>query len=53
VIDAIPGISDLDTDASPNIAWLCNIIAWVVPTFIISWQNIVQSPADTTAFAHK
>jgi hypothetical protein len=53
VIDAIPGLSDLDTDASPNIVWLCNIIAWVIPTFIISRQNIVQSPADTTTFAHK
>ena len=51
VIDAIPGISDLDTDASPNMAWLCNVIAWVVPTFIISWQNIVQSRTDTTALA--
>ena len=51
VIDAIPGISDLDTDASPNMTWLCNVIAWVVPTFIVSWQNIVQSPTDTTAFA--
>jgi uncharacterized membrane protein len=47
VLDAIPGLADLDTDASPNITWLCNIIAWVVPTFIISWQNIIQSPADT------
>jgi uncharacterized membrane protein len=40
VIDAIPGLADLDTDASPNIAWLCNIIAWVVPTFIIAWPNV-------------
>jgi uncharacterized membrane protein len=53
VIDAIPGISDLDTDASPNMVWLCNIIAWVVPTFIISWQSIVRSPANTTALAHQ
>jgi uncharacterized membrane protein len=53
VIDAIPGISDIDTDASPNVVWLCNIIAWVVPTFIISWQNIVGSPADTTSFARQ
>jgi uncharacterized membrane protein len=51
VIDAIPGMSDLDTDASPNMAWLCNVVAWVVPTFIISWQNIVQSRTDTIAFA--
>ena len=47
VLDAIPGLADLDTDASPNIVWLSNIIAWVVPTFIISWQNIIQSPTDT------
>jgi uncharacterized membrane protein len=40
VIDAIPGLADLDTDASPNITWLCNIIAWVVPTFIIAWPNL-------------
>jgi len=44
VLDAIPGLSDLDTDASPTIVWICNIIAWVVPTFIISWQNLTQAP---------
>jgi hypothetical protein len=53
VIDAIPGLSDLDTDASPNIVWLCNIVAWVVPTFIISWQNILRSPTDTPALAQR
>jgi uncharacterized membrane protein len=53
VIDAIPGLSDLDTDASPNMVWLCNIIAWVVPTFIISWQSIVRSPAGATVPAHQ
>jgi hypothetical protein len=46
VLDAIPDLADLDTDASPNITWLCNIIAWVVPTFIISWQSVIQSLAD-------
>ena len=46
VLDAIPALSDLDTDASPNVVWLCNIIAWVVPTFIIAWRNIFQSPAE-------
>jgi uncharacterized membrane protein len=51
VLDAIPGVSALDTDASPNVVWLCNIIAWVVPTFIIAWQNIVQSPVDAAAAA--
>lgn len=40
VFDAIPQLGDLDTDASPNIAWLCNVIAWVVPTFIIAWPNL-------------
>ena len=49
VLDAIPGLADLDTDASPNITWLCNNIAWVVPTFILSWQNIIQSPASVDA----
>jgi uncharacterized membrane protein len=51
VLDAIPGLSDLDSDASPNIVWLCNIIAWVVPTFIINWQAIFQSPAAVTVSA--
>jgi uncharacterized membrane protein len=46
VIDAIPGLSDLDTDGDPTVLWMCNIIAWVVPTFIIARQSIVQSPAD-------
>jgi uncharacterized membrane protein len=53
VIDAIPGLSDLDTDASPNIVWLCNIVAWVVPTFVISWQSIIRLPAVATGSAHQ
>jgi uncharacterized membrane protein len=53
VIDAVPALNDLDTDTSPNVIWLCNIIAWVVPTFIISWQNIVQPQAQTPALAHQ
>jgi uncharacterized membrane protein len=51
VLDAIPGLADLDTDASPNMVWLCNIIAWVVPTFIIAWRNIFQAPVDAAATA--
>jgi uncharacterized membrane protein len=43
VLDAVPKVTDLDTDASPNIAWLCNVIAWVVPTFIIAWPNLFRS----------
>jgi uncharacterized membrane protein len=53
VIDAIPGLSDLDTDANPTVLWMCNIIAWVVPTFIITWQNIMQSPAEAAATARR
>ncbi len=40
VLDAIPGVANFDTDADPSVSWLCNVIAWVVPTFIISWQNL-------------
>ena len=40
VLDAIPGMDKLDTDASPNVTWLCNIIAWVIPTLIIAWPSI-------------
>jgi uncharacterized membrane protein YozB (DUF420 family) len=53
VIDAVPAFNDLDADTSPNMIWLCDVIAWVVPTFIISWQNIVQPPADKTTLAHQ
>ncbi len=49
VIDAIPGLADLDTDASPNIAWLCNIVAWVVPTFIIAWPNVFGQTGRSSA----
>jgi hypothetical protein len=51
VLDAIPALSELDTDASPNVVWLCNIFAWVVPTFIIAWQDIFQSPVDALTAA--
>jgi len=50
-LDAIPALSALDTDASPNVVWLCNIIAWVVPTFIIAWQDVFQSPVDALTAA--
>jgi uncharacterized membrane protein len=53
VIDAVPAWNALDADTSPNMIWLCNVIAWVVPTFIISWQNIVRSPANTPALAQR
>jgi uncharacterized membrane protein len=46
VLDAVPKLTDLDTDASPNIAWLCNVIAWVVPSFIIAWPNLRRTAAS-------
>jgi hypothetical protein len=48
VLDAIPRVTDLDTDASPNIVWMCNIIAWVVPTFIIALPNLRRSAPRAT-----
>jgi uncharacterized membrane protein len=42
VLDAIPGVAAFDTDADPSVAWLCNVIAWVVPTFLISCQNVTS-----------
>jgi uncharacterized membrane protein len=53
VLDAVPGVSAFDTDASPGISWLCNVIAWVVPTFIISWPRITRSPAGTATSPHR
>ncbi len=42
VLDAIPGVAAFDTDVDPSITWLCNVIAWVVPSFIISWPNLTR-----------
>lgn len=52
VLDAIPGVSAFDTDADPSISWLCNVLAWVVPSLIISWQNLTsrrQAPEPSPA----
>jgi uncharacterized membrane protein len=49
VIDAVPALNDLDGDSSPNMLWLCNVVAWVAPSFIIAWPNLFQLPADTKA----
>ncbi len=40
VLVAIPWFSDLDGDTSPSILFMCNIIAWVVPTFIVAWPSV-------------
>jgi hypothetical protein len=52
--DAVPELADLDSDTSPNMIWLSNLIAWVVPTFIISWQDMTRSSTvkGQTASAH-
>lgn len=47
VLVAIPWLSDLDGDTSPNILWLCNVLAWVVPTLIVAWPNVVGAADDS------
>lgn len=51
VIDAVPALNDLDGDPSPNMLWLCNVIAWVVPSFIIAWPNLFGNAGRTPATA--
>jgi uncharacterized membrane protein len=43
VVDAVPALNDLDSDASPNMLWLTLVLAWVVPTFIIAWPSIFNA----------
>jgi uncharacterized membrane protein len=43
LLDAIPGVAAFDTDADPSVSWFCNVIAWVVPSFIISRQSMTGS----------
>ncbi len=35
VIDVAPNLLALDSDTSPNMVWLSQVLAWVVPTLII------------------
>ena len=42
VFDALPGVAALDTDASPGVLWLCNVLAWVVPTYIVGYAAIAR-----------
>ncbi|HLW24876.1 MAG TPA: DUF2306 domain-containing protein [Steroidobacteraceae bacterium] len=49
VIDAVPALNDLDGDTSPNMLWLTNVIAWVVPSFIIAWPGLFPSPRASRA----
>ena len=41
VIDVAPILLALDADTSPNILWLSQILAWVVPTIIIDLPAVV------------
>jgi uncharacterized membrane protein len=50
VLVAIPWLSDLDGDTSPNILWLCNVIAWVVPTLIVAWPGVFGTSDDGSRF---
>ena len=48
VLDAIPGVAALDTDTNPTVLWLCNVLAWVAPTFIVGWSAIVRPTAPAS-----
>jgi hypothetical protein len=50
VLDAIPGVAAFDTDADPSISWFCNVIAWVLPSFIISWQSMTNPSSAKVHF---
>ena len=39
VLDAFPALAALDTDDSPNMIWICNVVAWMAPTLIIAWRR--------------
>jgi len=45
VLDAIPGVAAFDTDADPSVSWFCNVVAWVVPSFILSWEGLTSPRA--------
>jgi hypothetical protein len=42
VIDMAPQLLALDADTSPNMVWLSEIMAWVVPTLIIDLPKILS-----------
>jgi len=45
LLDVVPALASLDSETSPNMIWLSNLIAWVVPTFIISWHDMQRPSA--------
>ena|SRR5437016_90905 len=43
VLDAIPAaLGRLDTGTNPSMIWICNVLAWVVPTLILRWPAIFR-----------
>lgn len=40
VVDAVPALGALDTGSNPSMLWICNLLAWVVPSFIVGWPRI-------------
>lgn len=49
LFDAIPGVIALDSDVNPSISWLCNVLAWVVPTYIVAWPALTRPPGAAQA----
>jgi uncharacterized membrane protein len=39
VIDALPGVAPYDADNNPTVLWLCNVLAWAIPTLMITWTE--------------
>jgi uncharacterized membrane protein len=39
VIDALPGVAPYDADNNPTVLWLCNVLAWAIPSFMIAWTE--------------
>lgn len=39
VIDALPGVAPYDADNDPTVLWLCNVLAWAIPSLMIAWTE--------------
>ena len=40
VLDAIPALARMGLDSLVPIIWICNVLAWMVPTLIQQWPDI-------------
>lgn len=47
VFDQIPGVAALDIDTDPTVLWLCNVLAWVAPTYLLAWPALVRARLKT------